>query len=284
MDECFALRGLLESGRHELIAQLGLTLRFENCSLGNENCVVLFKAIVSDGSKPRGLFLRNCGIDMKSVERLGTMLQNAKPDVRQRLTSLKLQEVGMGLDISSTVQLLSLLTSNTTIDMFLIGNGRSGKTQLESSLRSVRGAVSDVVRTIGANSLTSKMLRRSDKPQPGLFGRFFGFMSQDLPRLLPPLGESGFQLGDVVEIGGQSEFRYLYRILGSLFRIHVILLRMTPDTIDEKSFENLSEQLNSHIGVLSCQISSSSAIDCPTILVAINCSAEQVCCPFVQKT
>ncbi len=275
-----SLAAALQTTYDSLVHPSAITLSIENCSIGSDLVIGLFHALVIDGSgRPFALSLRNCGIDTKCAERLGTLLHYADPEIRQRLSSLRLQEASIGLDISSVAQLLDMLVPSTAVDLFLIGDGKSGKTQLEARLRDVRGDVREAVRTIGANSLNSGVVRRvlQSGPSTSLLGRFSRWI-RDQPRESPPLGKTGFTLGDVVEIGGQLEYRYLYRFLGSLFRIHVMVVRMPAGPeITTNSFENLKKQLRSHLGILSCRFSGTSANDCPTILVAVNCSAAQVC-------
>jgi hypothetical protein len=80
------------------------------------------------------------------------------------------------------------------------------------------------------------------------------------------LGDTGFFLGDILEVGGQLEYRYLYQFVGSLFRLHVIVLRHPAGT----SFPPLESQLKEHLQILACRYPRTSELECPAIIVVVN--------------
>ena len=55
-------------------------------------------------------------------------------------------------------------------------------------------------------------------------GAFLGLNGQRVPLGTGPTTGIEFHLGNVLEVGGQHEYRHLYRYLGSAFRVHVAVV------------------------------------------------------------
>ena len=130
---------------------------------------------------------------------------------------------------------------------------------------------------MGANSVLSAAVHRQHRVQGSgrvtkVWHNIQVHVLHNHPSDKRRLGKTGYALADVVEIGGQQEYRFLYHFLGSLFRIHTIVVRL-PIKESEPSIE---QQLKELLQILFCNYKRVSGLECPAILVAVNGSAKQV--------
>ncbi len=249
---------------------------FEDCpNLGSDAVVALFSALLT-ASMDWTLHITDCGLDTKGIEQLGSLLFYASEESRQRIKGFELSDSRLQVHFRAAEALQDSLTRSQFIDKVLLGNGGVGKTLFEAHLRG--DPFAPVLRTLGANSHQSS-LRRQHLSSSGLMSAF------QQPRHVP-LGDTGFFLGDILEVGGQLEYRYLYQFVGSLFRLHVIVLRHPAGT----SFPPLDSQLKEHLQILACRYPRTSELECPAIIVVVNHDSEQashviipffsnLCCP-----
>jgi hypothetical protein len=243
-----------------------ISLEFNNCTNFDNDMLVQMTVALLNGTASWHLAVVECGITTEGLERLGTLLLYAGDEKLEFMEQLVLVEKRIRLKARSVPELRNHFVRNRAINLLLLGESGAGKTQLEASLRGLK--VDPCLHTLGANSVSAgiRLKRQASKGinVKSLFSRS--------PSEAPAIPGSDFVLGDVLEIGGQHEYRYLYQLAGGLFHIHVIVLRR-PET---QALETLKTSLLERMQLLWHRYSRESQLHCPAILVVVNCTREQV--------
>ena len=166
------------------------------------------------------------GVPLACFEKLALWYSHAPVSAQTRFSAVcKHFRVSNGSDvtISSIQELRSLLVPQLDVPVFFVGHSGAGKTQLQLAIHGVFasmwgpwGSVERAnrgIRTLGANSM-GRLLGRPDAITIGTSG------TVDQP----------LQLGTVLEVGGQLEYRYLYRYLSSPLRLSIVVVRLDDPT------------------------------------------------------
>lgn len=214
--------------------------------------------------------VRDGDLDNNTLECMGSLLHYFQGP----LDRLTLRITGRGLCFESCQMLKDFLQPNPVIDFFFLGDSRSGKTELLSRLHGMNARTEEQIRTLGASSLEAVALMNEYQPR-SLWQRLRDLVRG--PKLSPKFGRD-FILGNIIELGGQDEYRYLFRsLLGSLFRIHVIIIILKDD-----SFANFEPKIREYLGLLTSAAELNDKHRNPTVLIVFNYNATKVCCRLMR--
>jgi GTPase SAR1 family protein len=206
-------------------------------------------------------------LSTEGLERLGTLLLYASEKQCNRIEKLVLVEKRIKLHVSSLPELSGLFVRNRAINLLLLGDSGAGKTQLEARLRGLKS--DPCLHTLGANSVSAGIRLKRQSSKGSIFKTLILPAS---PSEAPAIPGSDFVLGDVLEIGGQHEYRYLYQV----GRRPVPHPRHRAAAARHQALETLKASLLERMQLLWHRYSRESQLHCPAILVVVNCTREQV--------
>ena len=179
--------------------------------------------------------LTSPGMSPAAFEHLALCFCHAPPDAQRRFvsgcTDFKLSN-GREINITSPEQLASLLVVQLDVPIFFIGHSEAGKTQLQLTMRGIRSGRFGTLAGLGRIDRATGTIRTMGASN---VGEILGARGASIMLGTSSSVQQKLRLGNVLEVGGQLEYRYLYRFLTSLLRISVVVVRLD----DPKHFQGV---------------------------------------------